>query len=191
MTQEEEKLLINEAKTSNESFVKLYDYYYPKILGYSFRRTLDLNLSKDITSETFLKAFTGIGKYQWKGIPFSSWLFRIASNEMNMLDRKKKYKPDSLTDLKERGVFEIVDNASLDEEKNELEKQLQQSNDFVNVQQKLLLLPVKYQEVIALKYFEEKSIKEIVEILEIKEGTIKSLLSRGIEKLKNLLLNAT
>jgi RNA polymerase sigma-70 factor (ECF subfamily) len=191
MTQEEEKLLINEAKTSNESFVKLYDYYYPKILGYSFRRTLDLNLSKDITSETFLKAFTGIGKYQWKGIPFSSWLFRIASNEMNMLDRKKKYKPDSLTDLKERGVFEIVDKASSDEEKNELEKQLQQSNDFVNVQQKLLLLPVKYQEVIALKYFEEKSIKEIVEILEIKEGTIKSLLSRGIEKLKNLVLNAT
>ena len=191
MNQEEEKLLINEAKTSNESFVKLYDYYYPKILGYSFRRTLDLNLSKDITSETFLKAFTGIGKYQWKGIPFSSWLFRIASNEMNMLDRKKKYKPDSLTALKERGVFDIVDKASLDEEKNELEKQLQQSNDFINVQQKLLLLPVKYQEVIALKYFEEKSIKEIVEILEIKEGTIKSLLSRGIEKLKNLVLSAT
>jgi RNA polymerase sigma factor (sigma-70 family) len=191
MTQEEEQLLIKEAKTNNESFVKLYDYYYPKILGYAFRRTLDLNLSKDITSETFLKALTGIGKYQWKGIRFSSWLFRIASNEMNMLDRKKKYNPDALTDLKERGVFEIVDKASLDEEKNELEKQLQQSKDFINVQQKLLLLPIKYQEVISLKYFEEKSIKEIAEILEIKEGTIKSLLSRGIEKLKNLVLNAT
>jgi len=191
MTQEEEKLLINEVKTNNESFVKLYDYYYPKILGYCFRRTLDLNLSKDITSETFLKAFIGIAKYQWKGVPFSSWLFRIASNEMNMLDRKKKYSPDLLTDFKERGLFDVVDKASLDEEKNEVGKQLQQSKDFVNVQQKLLLLPVKYQEVIALKYFEEKSIKEIVEILEIKEGTIKSLLSRGIEKLKNLVLNAT
>lgn len=191
MTQEEEQLIVKEAKTNNESFVKLYDYYYPKILGYCFRRTLDLNLSKDITSETFLKAFAGIGKYQWRGIPFSSWLFRIASNEMNMFDRKKKYSPDSLTDLKERGVFEIIDKASLDEEKNELEKQLQQSIDFINVQQKLLLLPIKYQEVISLKYFEEKSIKEIAEILEIKEGTIKSLLSRGIEKLKNLVLNAT
>ena len=188
MTQEEEKLLIDEIKTNNESFVKLYDYYYPKILGYCFRRTLDLNLSKDLTSETFLKAFIGIGKYQCRGIPFSSWLFRIASNEMNMLDRKKKYNPDSLTVLKECGVFEVPDKTSLNEEKNELEKQLQQSKDFVNIQQKLLLLPVKYQEVIALKYFEEKSIKEIAEILEIKEGTIKSLLSRGIEKLKNLLL---
>jgi hypothetical protein len=53
MNQKEEKLLINEAKISDESFVKLYDYYYSKILGYSFRRTLDLNLPKDITSETF------------------------------------------------------------------------------------------------------------------------------------------
>ncbi|MEP6597138.1 MAG: RNA polymerase sigma factor [Ginsengibacter sp.] len=191
MTQEEEQLIVKEAKTNNESFVKLYDYYYPKILGYCFRRTLDLNLSKDLTSETFLKAFTGIGKYEWRGIPFSSWLFRIASNEMNMLDRKKKYKPYSLSLLKESGVFEIADIASLNAEKNELEKQLQQSKDFINVQQKLLLLPIKYQEVISLKYFEEKSIKEIVEILEKKEGTIKSLLSRGIEKLKNLILNAT
>jgi RNA polymerase sigma factor (sigma-70 family) len=195
MTSEEEQLLVKEAKINNESFVRLYNYYYPKILGYCFRRTLDLNLSKDLTSETFLKAFTGIGKYQWRGIPFSAWLFRIASNEMNMLNRKMKYHPDSLVSLKESGVFDgvfdITDKASLIEEKNELEKQLQQSEDFINIQRKLLLLPVKYQEVIALKYFEEKSIKEIVEILEIKEGTIKSLLSRGIEKLKYLVLNAT
>jgi RNA polymerase sigma-70 factor (ECF subfamily) len=191
MTQEEEQRIVKESKTNNESFAKLYDYYYPKILGYCFRRTLDLNLSKDLTSETFLKAFIGIRKYQWRGIPFSSWLFRIASNEMNMLNRKKKYSPDSLTGLKESGVFEIADKASLNEEKNELEKQLQQSKDFINIQQKLLLLPVKYQEVIALKYFEEKSIKEIAEILKLKEGTIKSLLSRGIDKLKYLVLNAT
>ena len=191
MTQEEEQLIVKEAKTNNESFVKLYDNYYPKILGYCFRRTLDLNLSKDLTSETFLKAFTGIGKYEWRGIPFSSWLFKIASNEMNMLDRRKKYHPDSICLLKENGVFEIADIADLNAEKNELEKQLQQSKDFINVQQKLLLLPIKYQEVISLKYFEEKSIKEIVEILGKKEGTIKSLLSRGIEKLKNLTPNAT
>lgn len=191
MTPEEEQLIIKEAKANNESFVKLYDYYYPKILGYCFRRTIDLNLSKDLTSETFLKALIGIKKYQWRGISFSSWLFRIASNEINMRNRKKKYNPDSLYSLKESGIDEIADSASLDEEKNELEKQLQQSKDFINIQQKLLLLPVKYQEVVALKYFEEKSIKEIAEILEIKEGTVKSLLSRGIEKLKYLVLNAT
>ena len=46
-------------------------------------------------------------------------------------------------------------------------------------------MPVKYQEVIALKYFEEKSIKEISEILGKKEGTIKSLISRGLQKLRD------
>ena len=191
MTQGEEQLIVKDAKTNNKSFVKLYDYYYPKILGYCFRRTLDSNLAKDLTSETFLKAFIGIGRYQLRGIPFSSWLFRIASNEVNMWYRKKNYTPNSLGNSEESGLDEVADKASLDEEKNELEKQLQQSKDFINIQQKLLLLPLKYQEVIALRYFEEKTIKEIREILQIKEGTVKSLLSRGIEKLKYLVFNAT
>jgi RNA polymerase sigma-70 factor (ECF subfamily) len=48
----------------------------------------------------------------------------------------------------------------------------------------LKTLPVKYQEVISLRYFEGKENKEIVEILNINEGTLKSLLSRGLEKLR-------
>ena len=49
----------------------------------------------------------------------------------------------------------------------------------------LKTLPVKYQEVISLRYFEGKNNKEIIEILNMKEGTLKSLLSRGLEKLRN------
>ncbi|MBD0378071.1 MAG: RNA polymerase sigma factor [Flavisolibacter sp.] len=186
MRLDEEQQLVREAKISNESFAKLYDCYYIKILGYVFRRTLDIELAKDITSETFLKAYSNIEKFQWKGISFSSWLFKIATNELNMLNRKKKYAPASLEDLKAAIIYDRTDKSALEEEKKELERQLQQSKDFINVQQKLLLLPVKYQEVIALRYFEEKSIKEIAAILDSKEGTIKSLLSRGIEKLKKL-----
>jgi len=48
----------------------------------------------------------------------------------------------------------------------------------------LKTLPVKYQEVISLRYFEGKDYKEITEILNINEGTLKSLLSRGVEKLR-------
>ena len=51
----------------------------------------------------------------------------------------------------------------------------------------MLELPIKYQDVIMLRYFERKSVKEIAEILNKKEGTVKSLLSRGIRRLKNLL----
>ena len=186
MTSLEEQQLIKEAQKDNESFAKLYDLYYPKIFGYIFRRTLDLELSKDITSETFIKAYINIGRFQWKNIPFSSWLFRIATNEMNMADRKKKYKAESLHQLLEKGTLEIADPQSLETEKIVIEKQLQQSKDFLAVQQKLLLLPVKYQEVIALRFFEVKRIKEIAEILDKNEGTVKSLISRGIDKLKIL-----
>jgi RNA polymerase sigma-70 factor (ECF subfamily) len=50
-----------------------------------------------------------------------------------------------------------------------------------------LTLPDKYRQVIALRYFEELSIREIADILHKKEGTIKSLLSRGLEKLKKMI----
>jgi RNA polymerase sigma-70 factor (ECF subfamily) len=52
--------------------------------------------------------------------------------------------------------------------------------------EKISQLLIRYQEVITLKFFEKKKLKEISEILGKKEGTIKSLLHRGLEKLKNL-----
>lgn len=54
----------------------------------------------------------------------------------------------------------------------------------MEVLKQLKTLPVKYQEVIALRYFEGKDIKEISEILDKSEGTVKSLLARGLEKLR-------
>ena len=72
----------------------------------------------------------------------------------------------------------------MDEDRNDIETELQKHNQFVAVLKELKAIPVKYQEVIALRYFEGKSNKEIVEILNINEGTLKSLLSRGLEKLR-------
>jgi len=187
MSPGEEQLLIEKAKTDKEAFVRLYDHYYPRIYGYVFRRTLGLERAKDITAETFLKAYSKIGRFQWKGIPFSSWLFRIATNEMNMADRKRKYRPLSLDQLREMSAFEPEDPQSLERERSEVERQLEQSRDFLLIRQKLTLLSVKYQVVISLRYFEEKSIKEIAEILNKREGTVKSLLSRGLDQLKLLL----
>jgi RNA polymerase sigma-70 factor (ECF subfamily) len=185
MSPEEQQQLISEAKIHSGSFAKLYDFYYPKILGYAFRRTLDIDLAKDITSETFLKAYSNIGTFKWKGIAFSSWLFKIATNEMNMLYRKKRSTRASMDKIN-AAIYGLDDNNPLEEEKERLERQLKQSTEFIKVQQKLLLLPVKYQEVIALRFFEEKTIREIAEILACREGTIKSLLARGIRKLKEL-----
>jgi RNA polymerase sigma-70 factor (ECF subfamily) len=176
-----EKYIIENARADPRLFGELYDAYYPKIFGYLFRITGDYSVSCDICSETFLKAWINLGSFTWKGISISSWFFKIATNELNQYFRKKKYHPYSLIDL---SVLEIEYPDSLSRSDDMILKR-DQDDEFKNVLQKLKLLPPKYQKVIALKYFEEMSIREIGEILGKKEGTVKSLLSRGLGKLKN------
>lgn len=83
--------------------------------------------------------------------------------------------------------FEPIDPQTLEAERLEAERKLREYDDFLAIRSKILALPIKYQEVIMLRYFERKGVKEIAEILNKKEGTVKSLLSRGIRKLKNLM----
>ena len=90
----------------------------------------------------------------------------------------------SLDRLAETKNFNPVDPKSLEEELIEAENILQAHKDFLQIQKKILELPVKYQEVISLRYFESKSNQEICEILGKKEGTVKSQISRGLKLLK-------
>ena len=60
MTLEDEKNIVKKARKDPEAFGRLFDEYYPKILGYSLRRVADVNLAKDITSEVFYKAFKNL-----------------------------------------------------------------------------------------------------------------------------------
>jgi len=181
----EEQLLLEKIRSDPKEFGILFDQYYSRIFGYILRRTLNYDLTGDIVAETFLKAFLKINEFKWKDISISSWLFKIATNEISQYYRKQKYSPYSLDLLLDNGEFDITNKESFEEERARIEKELKNYDDFILVQKKLEKLPIKYQEVISLKYFEEKSIKEISEILGKKEGTIKSLISRGLQKLKD------
>ena len=175
MDLKKEKELIKKAQKDPEVFGQIYDKYYYKILGYILKRVADLEIAQDITSETFLKALQKLWQFRWRNIPFSAWLYRIANNEIANYFRKNKQKLTSLKKISESVVAY-----------NPKEK-LERHQDFLILQQKILKLPIKYQEVIALRFFEKKRIKEIAEILGKKEGTIKSLLHRGLKKLKKLM----
>jgi len=74
-----------------------------------------------------------------------------------------------------------------DDEREVIEQELKAHNDYNLIRTNLLKLDTKYQEVIALRYFEQKTNSEISLILDKNEGTVKSLLSRGLEKLRNML----
>lgn len=177
-----ESELLAKIKDNPAFFSELFDLYYKPIFGYIFRRIGDFDDTADIASETFLKAFTQITKFIYRGISIKIWLYRIATNEVNLHYRQQR----KHTTLFEKGTLEHIDQfkESLLEDKKELETELLLHNQFLSVLQHLKTLPVKYQEVIALRYFEGKDNKEIAQILDIKEGTLKSLLSRGVEKLK-------
>ncbi|MFQ5603370.1 MAG: RNA polymerase sigma factor [bacterium] len=187
MTLAEEKQLVKKARSDPEAFGVLFDHYYPKIFGYVHKRVLDFEAAKDITSEVFFKSYTHLWKFRWQGISISSWFYRIATNEINAYFRKKRYRPQSLQKLIDEYGFNPLDPQTTEEEKKAAERQLQQHQDFLTIHSKLKYLPLKYQEVISLKNFEGMRIREIAEILHKKEGTVKSLLSRGLEKLRHLL----
>ena len=180
----EERELIRQARKTPDAFGKLYDEYYPKIFGYALRRTANLEVAQDITSETFFKALKKLWQFRWRNISFSSWLFRIASNEVNQYFRKAEYKKSvSLEELQEQG-FEVISAGDPESELVKAQEELEQHQDFLEIQARIVRLPTKYQEVIALRFFEKKQISEIAEILGKKEGTIKSLLHRAVEKLR-------
>jgi len=182
MNLREEKELIKQAKKNPEVFGELYDEYYSRIFGYTLKRVADLEIAQDITSETFFKALKKLWQFRWQNVPFSAWLYRITSNEIANYFRANKYKPVSLENIPEPI---IMTNPSI--EILEAEEELKKHQDFLMLQEKILKLPIKYQEVITLRFFEKKKLKEIAQILDKKEGTIKSLLHRGLEKLRELM----
>jgi RNA polymerase sigma-70 factor (ECF subfamily) len=180
----EERELVRQAQKAPDAFAELYDRYYPGIFGYCLRRTANLETAQDITSETFLKALKKLWQFRWRNVSFSSWLYKIATNEINQHFRKAGYKKSiSLEELQEQG-FEPISPHDPESELIEAQEQLKQYQDFLEIQGKIVQLPAKYQEVITLRFFEKKQIKEIAEILGKKEGTIKSLLYRAVEKLR-------
>jgi len=179
---QEEKALLKQIQKDPQAFSILYDHYYTPIFAYVLRRLGQYELARDITAETFLKAFQKINSFQWREIPVSTWLYRIATNESLSFLRNSKYKPSSIEDLNLYLPYE----EGIETEKAALAKAFRENKEFMAVQQHLLRMDIKYQEVISLRFFEEKSIKDIAAILGKNEGTVKSLLSRGLDKLRAL-----
>ena len=189
MNLEQEKEVVERARKDAQAFGELYEYYYSPIFAYILRRTARLEISQDICSEVFFKAFRNLGQFQWQDNPFSSWLYRIANNEIANHYRKNSQQLSSFKKVLESTPFLAP---AAESELIEAEAALKKHEDFLKLHANISKLPIKYQEVIALRYFNNKQLKEIAEILRKKEGTVKSLLHRGLEKLRKLMeQNAT
>ena len=184
MDSEQEKELVERAKSDPEAFGGLYDRHYSQICGYVLRRTASIEIAQDVTSEVFFKALKNTGQFRWRDVPFSSWLYRIATHEIANYFRKNKQRQLCLEEVSNSIS---ISNVSVEAELLEAEAELKRHEEFLALHENISKLPVKYQEVITLRFFENKQVKEIGEILGKREGTVKSLLHRGLEKLRKLM----
>ncbi len=179
----QEQNLVQQARKDPEAFGPLFDHYYPLILRYIVRRVGDLAVAEDLSSEVFYKALHKLWQFRFRQLPFGAWLYRIATNEIRMHFRGKRF-VHSLEWLFDEAGFDLPDDTDLQAEVRRAETILEAHHDFLKVQEKLLALPLAYQEVLALRFFEEKKTAEIAEILGKKEGTVRVLLHRALEALR-------
>ncbi len=161
------------AKKDAAAFGKLYDRYFEKIFSFILRRTDDEALADDLTSQAFLKAMQNLKKYEFRGVPFSAWLYRIAHNEVNKHYNKRNSK--RIFSLEQEHLFEMID---VDDERAFDDQQIQ------TLLTTLKELPTDVMEVLELRFFENHSLKEISYVLNIGESAAKMRLYRAIEKLR-------
>jgi len=171
-----EQRIIAAAKKNPARFAPLYDIYYKQIFIYIFKKVKNEELCGDITSKVFLKALLNIGKYEDRGFPFSSWLYRIASNEVNMYFRSEKKNQE--VELNENDLHSLMGEISESTEDDRLSIVINALND----------LPLDQSELIDLRFFEKLSFKEIGLQKEISAGNAKIKVYRALDKLKKLIL---
>ncbi|HOI60097.1 MAG TPA: RNA polymerase sigma factor [Candidatus Pacearchaeota archaeon] len=178
------KELVGKSKNKDrEAFSELFDFYYDKIFNYVFRRTLNIDYAKDITSNTFLKVLKYLNDFKWKGgdNSFNAWIYKIATNEINQYFRKQnKYK----LIVDEENFKELGD---CGETVREIENRLENDEYLLILNKGMKQLKPIYQDILHLRYFEELSYEEISKILSKNETTIRVYSKRALEKLKLIL----
>jgi RNA polymerase sigma-70 factor (ECF subfamily) len=170
-----ETALIKQAQNNPADFAPLYDRYYKPIFVFIFKRIRQRELTADLTSQVFLKALVHIKRYEFRDIPFSSWLFRIAMNEVNMNFRN--IKKTFHVPVSEKEVKSIID-------ETQLEDTFQNKQQVVEV---LNTLDTNSSQLIELRFFDEYSFKEIGEITGMSADNAKIKTYRILEKLKKMI----
>ncbi len=173
---QEEWSLIQKAQKNPARFQPLYEHYYEAIFRFIFRRTANENLTADLCSRVFLKALQRLGSYQYKGVPFSAWLYRIASNEVSQYFRDLQ--KDRLISIDESNFSELA-------EEIEEDRQHQFRSALINALDDLKESEVT---IIEMRFFEQRPFKEIADILGITESNAKVKTYRILKKLKKMII---
>jgi RNA polymerase sigma-70 factor (ECF subfamily) len=172
----------------DKAYAKLLQRYKRPVYHVILKMVRNVDDAEDLTMESFSKAFRSLHRFK-KDFTFSTWLFRIATN--NTIDHIRKKKINTLsientyTDDGGGAVsIDIEDNQNLNPQDETIRTQKEEiMNVIVN------MLPTKYQKLVRLRYFHELSYEEIADELEAPLGTVKAQLHRARELLYDLVKN--
>ncbi|MDR3721705.1 MAG: sigma-70 family RNA polymerase sigma factor [Candidatus Acidoferrales bacterium] len=166
----DERLLIEAAQKDPARFAELYDDNFDRVYAFVSRRVQNRPDAEDLTAEVFHQALAKIAQFEWRGVPFAAWLYRMAANAI--ADRwqragREKGSPlaDDPPDVSGRANPEEVE---------------RRARTFRLVAE----LPDDQRRVIEMRFAEEKSIAEIARELKRSAGAIKQLQFRALTTLR-------
>ena len=167
---------IEAAKTNPALFSELYDKYFEPIFRYMFQRLDDKEQAFDSTQQVFLIAMNSLSKYENRGLPFSSWLFRIAKNELSELFKKEKAKRTvNIDSVKIYDIIEEIQETKIDKYHDKIVSIIAEELDEDDLQ------------LIEMRFFENRSFREMADILDITENNAKVKTYRVLDKLRQVI----
>src|SRR5687768_18134308 len=181
--------LIDEAVQNNDekAYAKLLQRYKRPVYHMILKMVRNVDDAEDLTIESFAKAFRSLHKFK-KDFTFSTWLFRIATN--NTIDYIRKKKLNTLS-IENTYTDDDGQSVSIDVEDENLDPQ----EETIKIQKAELIqifvdkLPAKYQKLVRLRYFHELSYEEIAVELDAPLGTVKAQLHRARELMFEMVKN--
>jgi RNA polymerase sigma-70 factor, ECF subfamily len=168
---ESERLLIEAAQKDPARFAELYEIHFERVYAFVVRRIRDRAECEDLTAEVFHHALASLKRFEWRGIPFAAWLFRIAANLIS--DRYESRRREDVAD-----------------DPAEMDSVPASDKEFAEVERKTTLfrlvetLPDEQRRVVVLRFVEQKSIKEVARDIRKSEGAVKQLQFRALTTLR-------
>jgi RNA polymerase sigma-70 factor, ECF subfamily len=166
---DDERLLIEAAKADPRRFGELYERSFDRVYAFVARRAADRGEAEDLTAEVFYRALASLGRFEWRGVPFTAWLFQIARNVV--ADRWQRVARESGEPAPDR-----------DEGLADLDRRTLLA-DLVG------RLPGDQQRIVRERFVEQKSVREIALALGRTEGAVKQLQFRALETLRARMRN--
>lgn len=172
-----EWLEVQAAQRDPVMFRSLYERYYEPVFRYLYNRSQDEDLAADLCAQVFLKALQRLGDYTFHGVPFSAWLYRIAANEI--AGHYRQAQKTRIVSVEEGGLHALVD--EIEEDHSEARRAL-----LLTAMQSLKEADLA---MIEMRFFEQRSFKEIADILGITESNAKVKTYRIFERMKGIMIN--